>query len=63
MLATFSFKNPLKSLQKQILKGIDFLIDFDIDFKTAQDGPKTPQDGAPSAKKAPRGPQDKGKKR
>ena len=45
-------------MQKQILKGIDFLIDFDIDFKTAQDGPKTAQDGDPSAKTASRGPQD-----
>ena len=40
------------------MKGIDFLIDFDIDFKTAQEGPKTAQDGDPSAKTAPRGPQD-----
>ena len=54
----FSSKNPPKSLQKPILKGIDFLIDFDIDFKTAQEGPKTAQDGDPSAKTAPRGPQD-----
>ena len=54
----FPSQNPSKSLQKPILKGIDFLIDFDIDFKTAQEGPKTAQDGDPSAKTAPRGPQD-----
>ena len=61
----FSFKNPPKSIQKPILKGIDFLIDFDIDFKTAQEGPKTAQD-APrrrskrqdGPKRPPRRPQD-----
>ena len=52
----FSFKNPLKSLQKPILKGIDFLIDFDIDFKTAQDGPKTAQDGPRRRSKRQDGP-------
>ena len=31
-----------------------FLIDFYIDFKTAQEGPKTAQDGDPSAKTAPK---------
>jgi len=40
----FSFKNPPTSMQKPILKGIVFLIDFDIDFKTAQEGLKTAQD-------------------
>ena len=54
----FPSQNPLKSIQKSILKGIDFLIDFDIDFKTSQDGPKTAQDGDPSAKTVPRAPQD-----
>ena len=61
----FSSKNPLKSLQKPILKGIDFLIDFDIDFKTAQEGPKTAQDGPrrrskrqDGPKRPPRRPQD-----
>ena len=61
----FCFKNPPKSIQKPILKGIDFLIDFDIDFKTAQEGPKTAQD-APrrrskrqdGPKSPPRRPQD-----
>ena len=54
----FPSQNPPKSFQKPILKGIDFLIDFDIDFKTAQEGPKTAHDGDPSAKTAPRGSQD-----
>ena len=45
IMLPFFFKNPSKSLQKPILKGIDFLIDFDIDFKTAQEGSKTAQDG------------------
>ena len=47
------------------MKGIDFLIDFDIDFKTAPDGPKTPQDGPrrrskrqDGLKRPPRRPQD-----
>ena len=34
------------------------MIDFDIDFKEAQEVPKTAQDGDPSAKTAPRGGQD-----
>ena len=54
----FPSQNPSNSHQKPILKGIDFLINFDIDLKTAQEGPKTAQDGDPSAKTAPRGPQD-----
>ncbi len=61
----FPSQNPPKSLQKPILKGIDFLIDFDIDFKTAQEGPKTPQDGPrrrskrqDGPKRPPRRPQD-----
>ena len=61
----FASQNPLKSLQKPILKGIDFLIDFDIDFKTAQHGPKTAQDGPrrrskrqDGPKRPPRRPQD-----
>ena len=61
----FSFKNPPISLQKPILKGIDFLIDFDIAFKRAQDGPKTAQDGPrrrskrqDGPKRPPRRPQD-----
>ena len=61
----FASQNPLKSLSKPILKGIDFLIDFDIDFKTAQDGPKTAQDGPrrrskrqDGPKRPPRRPQD-----
>ena len=61
----FHTQNPSKSLQKPILKGIDFLIDFDIDFKTAQESPKTAQD-APrrrskrqdGPKRPPRRPQD-----
>ena len=61
----FPSQNPPKSLQKPILKGIDFLIDFDIDFKTAQESPKTAQD-APrrrskrqdGPKRPPRRPQD-----
>ena len=61
----FASQNPLKSLQKPILKGIDFLIDFDIDFKTAQEGLKTAQDGPrrrskrqDGPKRLPRRPQD-----
>ena len=61
----FPSQNPSKSLQKPILKGIDFLIDFDIDFKTAQEGPKTAQDGPrrrskrqDGPKRPPRRPQD-----
>ena len=61
----FPSPNPLKSVQKPILKGIDFLIEFGIDFKTAQEGPKTAQD-APrrrskrqdGPKRPPRRPQD-----
>ena len=45
-----------KICQKPILKGIDFLIDFDIDFKTAQEGPKTAQDGPRRRSKRQDGP-------
>ena len=38
----FSSPTPPKSHQTSILKGIDLLVDFDIDFQTAQDDPKTP---------------------
>ena len=52
----FPSQNPPKSLQKPILKGIDFLIDFDIDFKTAQEGPKTAQDAPRRRSKRQDGP-------
>ena len=47
-----------KSIQKGIQKTNDFGIVFLRAIKTAQDGPKTAQDGDPSAKRVPRGPQD-----
>ena len=61
----FSLPKSSKIAQKPILNGIDFLIDFYIDFKTAQEGSKTAQD-APrrrskrqdGPKRPPRQPQD-----
>ena len=61
----FSLPKSSKIAQKPILNGIVFLIDFYIDFKTAQEGSKTAQD-APrrrskrqdGPKRPPRRPQD-----
>ena len=61
----FSFPKSSKIAQKPILNGTVFLIDFYIDFKTAQEGPKTAQH-APrrrskrqdGPKRPPRRPQD-----
>ena len=47
-----------KSSKKLISILTKFLIDFGMDFRTAQEGPKIAQDSDPSAKTAPRGPQD-----
>ena len=54
-------QNPPKSHQNSISKGIDFLIDFDICFSTAQDAPRRPrtaQNADLSARLDPRRPQD-----
>ena len=57
----FPFQNPPKSHQNSISKGIDFLIDFDIGFSTAQHAPRRPrtvQNADLSARLDPRRPQD-----
>ena len=52
----FSLPKSSKIAQKPILNGIVFLIDFYIDFKTAQEGSKTAQDGPRRRSKRQDGP-------